>query len=92
VVDDRDDEQGQAHPAGAEQCGVHGGHDNLADRKFAVVNRYASCKNRIEFALIASLNQALEGVGKSVTFLWRRYSHNASAINEPPGSTSSSAA
>jgi hypothetical protein len=92
VVDDRDNQQCQAHPAGAEQRGVHGDYDKCAGRKFAVVNPYAPCKNRIEFALIGLYIRLSSELGKTVTFLWRRYSHKASAINEPPGRTSSIAA
>src|SRR5882724_4204444 len=48
VLDDRGDDQRQAHLASAEYHGVHGVYDMSAGHKFAAANRYSRCKNRIE--------------------------------------------
>jgi hypothetical protein len=50
VIDDRNDEQRQAHLTRSKYHGIHGRYGISAGHKFAVANAYAGCKNRMNSA------------------------------------------
>jgi hypothetical protein len=71
VVDDRDNEQRQAHRAGTEHHGIHGRYDRPADHQFVVEIKHSPCKHRSKIRQ-KSRTEGAERIGKIIPILARR--------------------